>query len=159
MWFDSYDIYAVCYNNDMNQQNTTSSTEQAPKPPSVHLDPTIAARNQKRTETRKSAIYRVHQFIWYILWVIEVVLAIRIILKLLGASSESLFVTFVYELSQPLVNPFYRMFPDTVVQRTIFEWSAITASFVYALGAYALVKLIKLIKPASTEEVAATIDY
>jgi hypothetical protein len=146
---------------DMNPQTPTtqSSPAQAPKAPSVHLDPVIAARHQKKAESRKSVIYRIHQFIWYVLWVIEVILAIRIVLKLLGASTESIFVTFVYGLSQPLVEPFYRMFPDTIVQKTVFEWSAITASFVYALGAYALVKLIKLVKPTSTEEVEATIDY
>jgi hypothetical protein len=113
------------------QHAVQSNDSQPPKAPSVHLDPVIAARHQKRTETRKSLIYRIHQFIWYVLWVIEVTLAIRIVLKLLGASTESLFVSFVYDLSQPLVQPFYRMFPDTVVQKTIFEWSAITASFVY----------------------------
>jgi len=119
---------------------------------------TISDHKTQKSYTRKSAIYRVHQVIWYILWIIEVIILTRIILKLLGASVASSFVRFVYDFSLPLVSPYIGMFPDSVIEKTIFEWSAITAAFIYGLIALAITNLVKLIKPTSPEEVDATIS-
>src|SRR5579862_6492588 len=67
---------------------------------------------------------------------IELLLLLRIILKLFGAAPAP-FVRWVYVTSQPLVNPFQGMFPSPTLQGGfIIEFSTIFALLIYALIAY-----------------------
>ncbi len=118
----------------------------------------VQQHKARKSSARKSTIYRVHQIIWYVLWIVEAIILTRILLKLLGASMESSFVRFIYELSAPLVAPYIGMFPDSVIEKTIIEWSAITAALVYGIITLAATNLIKLVKPTTPEEVEATIS-
>lgn len=102
---------------------------------------------------KKRVVFRLYQIIWYILGIVEVLLAFRFVLKLLGASTASGFVTFMYNVSRPLAAPFYGIFGVNVAGVSVFEWTTLVAMVVYALIAWGLVKLFSLIKPASPEEV------
>src|SRR6478609_2357189 len=51
--------------------------------------------------------------VWYILGVIEILLAFRFVLKLLGANPNSGFVDFVYSVSGVLTAPFDTIFGVT----------------------------------------------
>src|ERR1700682_3681394 len=64
---------------------------------------------------------RAIQAIWWIVGFVDVILAIRFILKLLGGSTVSGFVTFMYDVTQPLVAPFHGIFNTTVQGRSILE--------------------------------------
>mgnify|MGYP001565261360 CR=1 FL=1 len=103
---------------------------------------------------KKKFIFRTYQIIWYFLGVIEVLLGFRVVLKMHGASPVSLFVNFVYGLSEPFARPFAGIFGVTVpTTRSVVEWSTFVAMVVYALIAYGLVELIQLVKPTNPEEV------
>src|SRR5579884_2661108 len=54
--------------------------------------------------------YRAIQVIWFVVAVINVVIAIRFVMKALGASTVSAFVSFIYAVSDPLVAPFQGIF-------------------------------------------------
>lgn len=86
--------------------------------------------------------------VWYILGVVEVLLALRFILKLFGANTASSFVNFIYSVSGVLSAPFDNVFGvaqtaagDT---RSVFEPSILVAAAIYALIAWGIVKLITI---------------
>lgn len=107
---------------------------------------------------KKKVIFRFYQIIWYILGVIEVVLAFRFILKLLGASAYSPFVQFVMALSAPFAEPFRGVLPITQTNDSAFEWSTIIAMVVYLILTWGIVALAQFIKPTNPKEVVQTVD-
>lgn len=88
--------------------------------------------------------------IWFVVGAIEVLLAFRFVLKLLGANPASGFVSFVYSVSSPLIAPFSGIFstPTTEgdITTSVFETSVIIAIIVYALIGWGLAKLTSLNK-------------
>ena len=79
---------------------------------------------QKDYQTKK-AIFRTYQVIWYILGIIEVVLAFRILLKLLGANIYSGFTSFIYAISSPFASPFAGILGITGAAGMVLEWSTL----------------------------------
>ena len=65
----------------------------------------VVIDSPQKTYQTKKAIFRSYQIIWYFLGVIEVLLAFRVILKFLGASTFSGFTNFIYAISSPLALP------------------------------------------------------
>ena len=122
------------------------------------VTPTVETESPQKTYQTKKAIFRSYQIIWYILGVIEVLLAFRILLKLLGANTYSGFTNFVYSLSAPFALPFAGILRTSTSANLIFEWSTIIAMAVYAVVAYGIVALFQLVKPTSQKEVEQTVD-
>ncbi len=107
---------------------------------------------------KKKAIFRFHQIIWYILGVIEVLLAFRILFKLLAANPASPFVNMIYNFSEPFAQPFAGIFGITAAQGSVIEWSTFVAMAVYAIVAYGIVKLLLIGKPTDRVEVSQNVD-
>lgn len=103
-------------------------------------------------------LYRGTQIVWYILGLIEVLLAFRFFLKLLGANTSAGFTSFIYGITYPIATPFLAVFPRTNVQGSIFEWSTILAIFVYWLIAYGIIKIFIMGRTVSTPEAAAKLS-
>jgi len=86
--------------------------------------------------------------VYYILGILEVVLAFRFIFKILGANSESTFVSIIYNISGALLAPFSGIFRTSVTKgienKSVLEPATIIAMIVCALIAYGVVKLIKI---------------
>ena len=78
----------------------------------------------------------------------------RVVLKALAANADVGFVRFVYGVSAPLVVPFQGIFPTPTSQSNVVEFSSLVAIAVYALVAWALVRLV-LILGRQTETPAA----
>lgn len=99
---------------------------------------------ERSTDTRTTA----QNVVWFILGLIEVLLALRFVLKLLGANSASGFVNIVYTITNVLTAPFDNIFnvAHSVVgqTRSVFEPSIIVAAIVYAAIAYGIVKLLDI---------------
>jgi hypothetical protein len=88
--------------------------------------------------------------IYYILGVIEVFLALRLVFKLLGASTSSTFVLFLYSSTRFLIYPFIGIFKAFSTGKSyVFEPATVIAMIIYALVARGIVSLIKL-KAVST---------
>ena len=126
-------------------------TTKSVSPPPIKTEPP-----QKVYETKK-AIFRTYQVIWYILGFIEVVLAFRIFLKMLGANYTG-FTNLIYAITDPLTMPFYGVFGVTVTNESVFEWSTIIAGIVYWLLAYGIIQLLQIIKPTDPGEVTQNVD-
>jgi len=86
--------------------------------------------------------------VWYVLGVIEIMLAFRFVLKLLGANPNSGFVDFIYSVTHALTAPFDSIFGVTSAKagdvQSVFEPSILVAMAVYALVAWGIVKLMNL---------------
>lgn len=122
------------------------------------VTPGVVTEHPQRVFEKKKTIFRLYQVIWYILAVIEVLLAFRVALKALGANSISMFVSLIYALSAPFAIPFLGIFPTSASGSMVFEWSTIIAAIVYALIAYGLVHLLQLVKPVTPREVSEVVD-
>lgn len=120
--------------------------------------PVVATGNPQHVYQTKKAIFRTYQVIWYILGIIEVILASRVFLKLLGAYSGSGFTAFIYALSNPFALPFAGILRTSQTSTSVIEWSTLIAMIVYAVVAYGIVELLQLIKPTNRAEVESNVD-
>ena len=108
------------------------------------------SQQTKRVQTESAADPQTvaQNAVWYILGFIEIVLALRFILKLLGANPASPFVSLVYNVSGVLTVPFDSIFGVTKAAAgqtvSVFEPSILVAGVVYALIAWGIVKLITI---------------
>ena len=103
-------------------------------------------------------LFKGTQVVWYVLSLLEVLLAFRVLLKLTGANPAAGFTNFIYAVSWPFTAPFLAVFPRTVVQGSIFEWTTLLAALVYWMVAVAIVRLFLMSKTVSTPEAAAKLD-
>ncbi len=88
---------------------------------------------------------RVGQVIYVILGIIIALIVIRVILKALAANAGAGFTSFIYGLTDPLVAPFQGLFATPHASTgSVFEFSSIVAIVVYALIAWAIVRLIDI---------------
>ena len=103
-------------------------------------------------------LYRGTQVVWYLLGLIEVLLAFRLVLKLLGANAGAGFTDFVYTVTAPLVAPFLSVFRVSKVEGSVFEWTTILAMFVYWVIAWGLITLFVMGRSVSTPEAAVKLN-
>jgi uncharacterized protein YggT (Ycf19 family) len=88
--------------------------------------------------------YRAVQIIWFLISLITTLISVRFVLKLLGASTQSGFVTFIYGLTDGLVAPFRAVFPGASSQSSTVDVASLVAIVVYALVGWGLVSVVKL---------------
>ena len=103
-------------------------------------------------------LFKVTQIVWYLLSLLEVLLAFRFVLKLTGANSDAGFTSFIYAFTWPFTAPFLAVFQMTTVQGSIFEWTTLLAMLVYWMIALAIVRLFLMSKTVSTGEAAAKLE-
>ncbi len=103
-------------------------------------------------------LYRGTQIVWYVLGLIEALLAFRFVLKLLGANPDAGFTHFIYAVTYIFAAPFLNVFRTAQVAGSIFEWTTLLAMFVYWALAYAIIKLFLMGKTVSTPEAAVKLN-
>lgn len=103
-------------------------------------------------------LYRGTQIVWYILGIIEALMAFRFVLKLLGANPEAGFTGFIYGATYVFASPFLNVFRISKVAGSVFEWTTLLAMFVYWALAVGIIKLFLIGKTVSTPEAAAKLD-
>lgn len=107
---------------------------------------------------RTKPIYRGTQIVWYILGIMEVLLAFRFVLKLLAANPAAGFSNFIYGVTYIFAAPFLSVFRMTRVEGSIFEWTTLLAMFVYWMIAFGIIKLFLMGKTVSTPEAAVKLN-
>ncbi len=103
-------------------------------------------------------LYRGTQVVWYIVGLLEVLLAFRFFLKLFGANPAAGFSNFIYTITWPFAAPFLNVFRVTQVQGSVFEWTTILAMFVYGLVGWGIAKLLVMGRTVSTPEAAVKLE-
>ena len=103
-------------------------------------------------------LYRGTQIVWYILGLVEVLLAFRFVLKLLGANPEAGFSAFIYGVTYVFAAPFLSVFRITQVAGSVVEWTTLLAMAVYWIAAFGIIKLFLMGKTVSTPEAASKLN-
>jgi hypothetical protein len=88
--------------------------------------------------------FRAAAAVGLIVGVVDILIAGRFLLELLGASTQSSFVGFIYGVTAPLVAPFRGIFPNSGSSANSFEPAALVAIAVYALIGWGAVVLIRI---------------
>ena len=97
---------------------------------------------------------RAVQAVWWIVGFIDVLIAIRFVLKLFGANVGAPFVRFMYDVTWPLVAPFHGIFNTTQQGRSILEPESLVAIAIYSLIGWGIVSAIRLMtRPRSSTTV------
>lgn len=107
--------------------------------------------NTPKTVAKKKTVFKAVQVIWLLTGMLEALLALRVVFRLLAANQTG-FVSFIYQLSAPFLAPFAGIFGPSVTDRSVLEWSTIVAMIIYMLIAYALVAIMRLLKPVNVAE-------
>jgi hypothetical protein len=110
------------------------------------------------TSPRTKPLYRGTQVVWYILGLLEALLAFRFALKLMAANPFAGFTRFIYGITAPFAAPFLNVFRVTRVEGSVFEWTTLLAMLVYWLLAWAIIKLFLMGRSVSTPEAASKLD-
>ncbi|MBC8059580.1 MAG: YggT family protein [Clostridiaceae bacterium] len=105
---------------------------------------------ENREQVSNNGNLKTRKYIYYILGVLEVLFAIRFILKLLGANPSSSFVSFIYSLTQLGLAPFTSIFRTAVAKgvetQAVLEPATIIGMIVYALVGWGIIRLIEISK-------------
>lgn len=101
----------------------------------VQQAPVVAGRYQFRTAA----------WIWFACGVIEFFLAANFLLLLFGASSSSGFVAFIYDISGVFAAPFHGIWQATSNPGSYLDPALLAAMVVYAIVAWALIRILKIV--------------
>ncbi len=100
-----------------------------------------AAVRQEEARTVRYAIGKLNDFIQWFVTVLEVLLALRFLLKLIGADPANLFAGFLYALTSIVLVPF-----DSIVHAPArFEWSTLIAMAIYWLLFWAVRRFLSIL--------------
>lgn len=78
---------------------------------------------------------------------VELLLSLRIVLKLFGANPITPFTQWIYETTEPLLTPFSGMFPSPALEGVfVIEFSTLFALIVYLLAGNLLLELVRRIE-------------
>jgi hypothetical protein len=103
------------------------------------------------TETKRiaSSSQSTEYIIYFFFGALEILLAFRLILKIMGASMASGFVRLIYGLTGIFILPFEGIFRRGFTQgletTSVLEPSTLVAIIVYAIVAWGIVKLIRVL--------------
>jgi len=88
-------------------------------------------------------------FVYFIFGALEILLIFRFVLKLLGANVSSYFVGLIYNISGIFILPFEGIFRRSLSQgletTSVLEPSTLVAIIVYAIIAWGVVKLVRIL--------------
>ena len=97
----------------------------------------------------KSWFIKARKIIYYLLGILEVLFAFRLVFKLLGANPDNGFVNVIYKISNVFLKPFEGIFSTTVKEgmetKAILEPSLLIAIVAYAVLAWGIVKLMEVL--------------
>ena len=130
------------YDREVVRQETTAGQPVTPVTP---VAPVGTASSSRTSVYRSGATNdRAAQIVWWIVGLIDILIAIRFLLKMFGANTASAFVGFMYALTDPLVAPFHGIFNTAAAGHSVFEPESIVAIIIYTLIGWGIVSLIRL---------------
>jgi hypothetical protein len=86
--------------------------------------------------------FKATQLIWLALGLLEGLIAMRVLLKLIGANADSLFASFIYGFSYLFLFPFEGLVGTPAAAGVVLEISSIIAMMVYALLFWAVERIV-----------------
>jgi uncharacterized protein YggT (Ycf19 family) len=130
------------YEREVVRQETVAAAPVAPVTPVAAVAPVSTSRTSIYREGASDD--RVVAVIWWVVGLVDTLIAIRFLLKMFGANVGSAFVAFMYALTDPLVAPFHGIFNTASAGRSVLEPESIVAILIYTLIGWGIVSLIRL---------------
>jgi len=125
-------------------------------PQAEPLDEAAESPVTRREEalTIKFAIGKLNDYLLWFMWVLEITLMLRFMLKLIGADPNTLFAGFLYALTDILTYPFLNIVNSPSVHHNqAFEFSTLIAMAVYFLVFFALRRFLHILISGPEEPV------
>ena len=96
---------------------------------------------------RLNTLDRTAQIFYFIMGILELLLALRFLFRVLAADPTSGFANFIYGFTRPFVGPFSGIFNDQVLDKSgsVVEFSTLLAMLLYALVTYGIIQLLNII--------------
>lgn len=142
---------------DVTQEEVITVNEEFPqrvvKKTTRQVEPQAKGEAPQKVYETKKTIFRLDQIVWYILGLVDVLLAFRVVLKALGANQYVGFTSLIYSVTAPLVAPFRGILATSATGNSVIEWSTIIAAIVYLCIAWGVVYLLDLIYPITPNDV------
>jgi hypothetical protein len=113
--------------------------QSAPVSAPASAPPPVSITEEGRYNFRAAAI------VGFLVGVVDILIAARFLGKLLGASTQAAFVSFINTVSGPLVAPFQGIFGNGGSKANSFETADLVAIAAYAVSGWGLVMLIRII--------------
>ncbi len=129
----------------MCMQETRQTTEV--KEATTDVDGAQVEQHTVHRVERTPGVIMAQRIIWFVVGLINILLATRFVLLLLGANLDAGFVEFIYTITNPLVAPFVGIFGTPTYGQFMFDWSSLLAIIVYSLIAWGIVKAMTLSRP------------
>jgi hypothetical protein len=106
-------------------------------------------------EPQRAFTFKATQLIWLGLGILEVLLALRVFLKLIAANPGNLFASLLYSFTDLFLFPFAGLTRTPSAGGMMLEVHTLIAMVVYALAAWALERLVWVIfyRPRETQVV------
>lgn len=101
---------------------------------------------------RKTTLAKVTQLIWLLFVVLEILIGLRVLLKVIAADPNNTFANFIYQITSLFLSPFFGLTSTPAAQGMVLEIPSIIAMFAYALLGWLIVKVIWVLfyKPNTT---------
>ena len=103
---------------------------------SAEVDAPLTPRQRRR---------RTDKTIRFVLAVIEVLLLLRLFLKLIGANPASPFGIFLFGLTDPLAAPFDTLLPNPIIGKSMIEFTTILALIIYPVFGWIIGRSLQLV--------------
>lgn len=128
----------------------TASTASAPE-----ADRVVSSRRAGWDGSAKSrrSVAQITQIMWFVIGLVEALLALRLILGMTGANEGAGFSQIILGVTQPLVLMFRGLFPVAATGGFEFEPAAAVAMAVYFLLGLALARIIRIVYGEAPEAV------
>ncbi|MHB9111055.1 MAG: YggT family protein [Thermoleophilia bacterium] len=106
--------------------------------------------SQDKAGERENEISRINGIIWLLLGVLEVIIGMRVVLKLLAANPDNGFANSIYRVARAFVWPFFGLVAEpTSTSGSVLEVGSIIAMVVYLLIAWGITRLVYLVMKPS----------
>ncbi|MEA2640083.1 MAG: hypothetical protein QOF51_1477 [Chloroflexota bacterium] len=125
--------------------------EPAPVAEAAHVDSVVVDPQA----TQAARVFRLTEAIYLLFGFIEALIAIRFVLRALGANPQSGFAAAIYAVTGPLVAPFSGIFGVPQFNGSVLEPHSVVAIIVYALLAWLIARLAWLMMADTRSEVSS----
>ena len=105
----------------------------------------VQTTQREPEQERRIFTFKATQVVWLILGILEVLFALRLGLKLIGANPDNSFAVFIYGFTNLFLFPFAGLTATPSAGGMVLEISTVIAMVVYALIGWAIERIIWLI--------------
>lgn len=130
-----------------NEPIRQTTTERVSSDDGVAEQRTVEIPREERPVTPRDdhRMNMAERIIWLVAGIIMGLIALRFLLRLLGANPNNGFADFIYTVSYPFVAPFFGLFNYTAnLANGRFEFESLIAILVYAFVAWLLAKIVTI---------------